>query len=70
MKCYNCGNTSIYDYQDTCSQCNAYVHCCKNCQEYDEDGWSSTNNCKAGKWEQNKTSRNFCDAFKGNDKLW
>lgn len=67
MKCYNCGNISVPDYMETCPQCNAYIRCCKNCEEYDE---YASGNCKAGKWETNKNTKNFCDLFKPNTLSW
>ena len=66
MFCYNCN----YDVpikkrpwrQDTCPECNAYLHCCLNCRFYDPDAHNECREPQA-KWVRDKEVGNFCDYF-------
>ena len=68
MKCYNCGNGNLQEYQQTCPDCGAFVHCCMNCKFYDQ---YAQNQCKIyGKYEPNKKQENHCDDFKPNESFF
>ena len=68
MKCYNCGNTNLQEYQDTCPNCNSYVHCCMNCKFYDEN---QSSKCRIqGKWENDKRQKNYCTDWSANTGSW
>lgn len=47
MFCYKCSREIVIDYrprrEDTCPDCLAYLHCCRNCQFYDV---RSPNQCR------------------------
>lgn len=67
MKCYNCGYGWIYDFMEECPQCNAYVRCCKNCENFAP---SVPNFCKQGFLEYNRVTKNQCSGFKENTRLF
>lgn len=48
--------------QDTCPQCQAYLHCCLNCRFYDPTAY---NECREPSAERvvDKEQGNFCDYF-------
>ena len=68
FSCFNCGNpTRLLSGQkvlknDTCSQCNADLHCCKNCRFFDP---SVHNECRETQveWVRYKDKANYCDYF-------
>jgi hypothetical protein len=66
MVCYQCGNNIKLERklgrQDTCPQCNAYLHCCLNCRFHDD---KSPNECREpqAEWVRDKKMGNFCDYF-------
>ena len=47
---------------ETCSKCNADLHCCKNCRFFDP---SVNNQCREtqAEWVATKDRRNYCDYF-------
>lgn len=67
--CVKC-NTELNDYKPgttvgrtaTCPSCDADLHCCVQCQHYDE---SAYNSCKEPQAERvvEKERSNFCDYF-------
>lgn len=64
--CYQCGKTLTFVERvfrnDTCPECDADVHCCLNCANYDE---SASDQCREPQAERVavKDRRNFCDYF-------
>lgn len=77
--CYRCGKewTSLTKKQpgvkETCPQCNAYLHCCRNCKWYLP---GKPNDCYIPNTDKvaNKEGANFCDFFEfkegGNNADW
>jgi hypothetical protein len=70
--CFYC-NTSfklapgqIIGRRETCSSCDADLHCCKNCSFFDE---GSYNECREPQAERvvEKDRSNFCDYFSFRD---
>ncbi len=68
LVCWRC-NTSLADLSlplrrlDACKACNAELHVCKMCVEYDV---SYAKHCKepTAEEERNKEAANFCDHFR------
>lgn len=66
FSCFNCGNPiRLLSGQkvlknDTCPQCNADLHCCKNCRFFDP---SVHNECRETQveWVRYKDKANYCD---------
>lgn len=68
LNCHNCGaqirllpGQKIHR-QETCVQCNADLHCCRNCRFFDP---SKSNQCSEPQAEYvaDKERANFCDYF-------
>jgi hypothetical protein len=65
--CHHCGKELEFPDKvfrsDTCPGCGSDIHCCLNCENYDE-GYSDQ--CKEPQAERQsvKDRRNFCDYFK------
>ena len=68
FSCFNCGHpiqllsgTKVLK-NDTCPQCAADLHCCKNCRFFDP---SVHNQCREtqAEWVASKDKRNYCDYF-------
>ena len=68
FSCFNCGDpiqllsgTKVLK-NDTCPQCDADLHCCKNCRFFDP---SVHNQCREtqAEWVASKDKRNYCDYF-------
>ena len=65
-RCYSCnGEVVVSDRvgrNETCPQCNADLHCCRNCRFYDP---ASYNECREPQAERvvAKEPANFCDYF-------
>jgi hypothetical protein len=71
MICFSCGTElnlkgKIYR-TDVCPKCDADVHCCLNCDNYDI---SAHNKClePQAEWVADREKANFCDFFTGNKK--
>ena len=71
MICFSCGlelkfKGKIYR-TDVCTQCDADVHCCLNCDNYDT---SAHNKCREpqAEWISEREKANFCDFFISNKK--
>jgi hypothetical protein len=49
--------------RDVCEQCNAFLHCCRNCEFYER---GAHNDCREANAEMvaDKESGNFCDFFR------
>ena len=68
FSCCNCGHViALLSAQkvlkkDTCPQCDADLHCCKNCRFFDT---SVHNQCREtqAEWVQYKDRANYCDYF-------
>lgn len=68
FSCWNCGHQiPVISAQkvlknDTCPQCDADLHCCKNCRFFDP---SVHNECREtqAEWVRSKDKRNYCDYF-------
>jgi hypothetical protein len=69
--CFSCGqDLSDLDQigrRDTCSKCDADLHCCRNCEFYEPKAY---NECREVQAERvlEKEDSNFCDYFCLNDK--
>ena len=65
--CFFCGYKFPDDYlpsrEDLCPNCSSAVHCCLNCEFYDE---SAHNKCRepASEWVADRDGANFCTFFK------
>jgi hypothetical protein len=72
--CFNCGRQiQLISAQkvlknDTCSQCDADLHCCRNCRFFDP---SVHNQCREtqAEWVRAKDKRNYCDYFEASTRL-
>lgn len=70
MICYHCGFDVPLDRkpgrQDTCPQCDAYLHCCRNCRFYEV---KAHHQCREPQAElvRDKEMGNFCDYFEKSD---
>jgi len=72
FKCFKCGEELQFDVKigrrDMCQNCYAYLHCCKNCQFWDQ---SVHNQCLENRAEfiRDREEGNFClyFTFKGQD---
>lgn len=68
MKCYKCGHEIEYapsqrvGTNDTCPNCNAYLHCCLNCRFYDPTCWNECREAMA-EWVKDKDRPNKCAYF-------
>jgi hypothetical protein len=68
FSCFNCGQTihvlggTKVLKNDTCSKCNADLHCCRNCRFFDP---AVSNQCleTQADWVPTKDRRNYCDYF-------
>ena len=68
FSCFNCGQPIqvLGDAKvlknDTCSKCDADLHCCKNCRFFDP---AVNNQCREtqAEWVATKDRRNYCDYF-------
>ena len=66
--CFSCGHpiqllsgTKVLK-NDTCPQCDADLHCCRNCRFFDP---AVNNQCREtqAEWVASKDKRNYCDYF-------
>ncbi|RMF61862.1 MAG: hypothetical protein D6743_12975 [Calditrichaeota bacterium] len=66
MSCYACGTKLSFSQkprrEETCPNCHAYVHCCRNCRFYDP---GAHNQCREpqAEWVKDKEMANFCAFF-------
>lgn len=66
MYCWKCKNEIIKESavtrQETCTFCQAYLHCCLNCSLYDK---FAHNECKEPQteWVNEKDMGNYCEYF-------
>jgi len=64
--CFSCQHELSFEgsvgRQDVCPECQAYVHCCRNCRFYDP---SVYNECSEPMAERvvDKEQANYCDYF-------
>lgn len=65
--CHKCGTpweneTPRPGFKETCSQCNAYLHCCKNCRFHLP---TAHNQCyiPGTEYVANREGLNFCEEF-------
>lgn len=64
--CWKCGwewpETRQPAFKETCPNCTAYLHVCKNCRLYDP---KAHNNCISAttEWIPDKEDHNFCEEF-------
>jgi hypothetical protein len=65
--CFHCGYKFPEDHipgrEDLCPKCSSAVHCCLNCEFYDE---TAHNKCRepASEWVADREGANFCSFFK------
>ncbi len=66
MHCYSCQAEINLDgrpsRKDTCPQCAAYLHCCRNCRFYDVNAHHQCREPQA-EFVQDKEFGNLCDCF-------
>ncbi|MCB1119105.1 MAG: hypothetical protein KDK65_04010 [Chlamydiia bacterium] len=68
MICWNCGKETtpfphnLVPFKATCDHCQAYLHCCKNCQFYQP---GLPNDCRVPGTDpiSNREKFNLCDEF-------
>jgi hypothetical protein len=68
FSCFSCGQTiqvlggAKVLKNDTCSKCDADLHCCRNCRFFDP---AVNNQCRETQadWVAMKDRRNYCDYF-------
>jgi hypothetical protein len=64
--CFKCGTPyqvkERVGRRDTCSGCDADLHCCYNCRHYKKTAHNECNEVKA-EWVRDKDRANFCDYF-------
>ncbi|HUX67732.1 MAG TPA: hypothetical protein VMV31_09605 [Terriglobales bacterium] len=68
MTCWQCGRTvqlltaEKVNTRDTCPQCDADLHVCRNCRHFDP---TSHNECREvmAEWVRYKDRNNYCDYF-------
>jgi hypothetical protein len=68
LNCHNCGAqrkllpSQKIQRNDTCSQCDADLHCCRACRFFDP---GRNNQCAEpqAEWVSEKARANFCDYF-------
>jgi hypothetical protein len=71
MICHSCGTerkrAGKITRTEVCSECDADMHCCYNCDNYDE---SAHNRCREplADWVPDREKANFCDYFLPNQK--
>jgi hypothetical protein len=62
--CHECGATitEAVGFRDTCPQCQAYLHCCRNCRLYSP---SAHNHCLSSTTDfvRDVAAANFCEEF-------
>ncbi len=74
FSCFKCGQLIEYPAgspigkRDTCTKCDADLHCCKNCRFYDP---AKHNQCAEtqAEWVRDKDAANYCDYFSPNPVL-
>ena len=66
MICHSCGSELRFEgpisRAEVCARCDADVHCCLNCLNYDP---SAHNHCREpqAEWVSDREKSNFCDFF-------
>jgi hypothetical protein len=64
--CFRCGAPNVFKERigraDTCSKCDADLHCCRNCRHYSPSAHNQCNEPQA-EWVREKDRGNFCDYF-------
>lgn len=66
LVCYQCGAKIEFEgkifRQSTCPECESYLHCCLNCDNYDT---LAAHDCRESQaqWARDKEAANFCDYF-------
>jgi len=65
MQCWSCGKSILFvkiPFQAVCEGCGAYLHCCQNCNHFQE---GLANNCKIPGTEPiaDRQKKNFCEEF-------
>ena len=68
LSCWKCGEAielavgSRVGTRDTCSHCDADLHCCRNCRLYDPGKHNQCAETQA-EWVGDKEAANYCDYF-------
>jgi hypothetical protein len=71
FQCWKCGKKLEYPSggrvlrADACPQCNANLHCCRNCEFYDPSKYNQCAETQAGR-VRDKEAVNHCDYFQPN----
>ena len=70
MNCWKCGAEykqlpgERVKNRDTCAQCDADLHVCRNCRHYDPTAHNECRETQA-EWVRFKEKNNYCDYFSG-----
>lgn len=68
MTCWNCGHqiqlltAEKIGRRDTCPQCDADLHVCRNCRHFDPTVHNECRETQA-EWVRSKDRNNYCDYF-------
>lgn len=70
-RCYRCATAWVSSLREpavkeVCPQCNAFLHCCRNCR-FHHPGLHNQCEIPETGWVGDRTGCNFCDAFEFKD---
>jgi hypothetical protein len=72
FSCFKCGKAidapERVMNRDTCPNCDADLHCCRNCRFYDPGKHNECAETQA-EWVRDKEASNYCDFFQPNPVL-
>ena len=72
FSCFKCGKQIDAPQRvltrDTCPNCDADLHCCRNCRFYDPGKHNECAETQA-EWVRDKEASNYCDYFQPNPVL-
>ena len=72
FSCFKCGEQIDVPERvmtrDTCPNCDADLHCCRNCRFYDPGKHNECAETQA-EWVRDKEAANYCDYFQPNPVL-
>ena len=72
FSCFKCGKQIDVPERvmtrDTCPNCDADLHCCRNCRFYDTGKHNECAETQA-EWVRDKEASNYCDYFQPNPVL-
>jgi hypothetical protein len=72
MICFHCGSQISFEGKiyrsDVCPKCDADVHCCRNCENFDLTAHNKCSEPQA-EWVSDREKANYCDFFTANKNL-